>query len=112
MMVLNTLVAATSARRREFGLQRLVGLTADEVVTVVRYETGVLVVTGVACGSLASLFTIVPYSIARTGDVVPPTGVGTWLGVVAAATALAFGASTRTARRALRAPAVEAVAAT
>ena len=112
VMVLNTLVAATSARRREFGQQRLAGMTPGDVLTVVRLETLVLVVTGVACGTVASLFTIVPYSIARTGDVVPPTGAGTWLAVAAAATALAVGATARTARRALRTPAVEAVAST
>jgi putative ABC transport system permease protein len=70
----------------------------------------VLAATGVVSGSLASLVTIVPYSIARTDSVLPDTGVAMWLGIVAVAAALTLAASLWAARRSVQAPAVEAAA--
>jgi putative ABC transport system permease protein len=70
----------------------------------------VLVTTGVVFGSIASLVTIVPYSIARTDSAVPDTGLASWLGVVAVAVTLALASSLGTARRTIREPAVEAAA--
>jgi len=110
VMLVNTLVAATLHRRREFGQQRLAGLTPGEVLRAVALEAVALVATGVLLGSLASLFTVVPYSIARTGSLVPDATVAIYLGIVAAAVALTLASSLGAARRALRAPAVEAVA--
>jgi ABC-type antimicrobial peptide transport system permease subunit len=111
IMLVNTLVAATAERRRELGQQRLAGATPPEVLRTVRLEAAVLVATGVLFGSLASLVTIVPYSLARTDSVVPTTGAGTYLAVVATAVALTLASTLGTARRVLRARAVEAVAA-
>ena len=111
IMLVNTLVAATAERRRELGQQRLAGATPPEALRTVGLEAAVLVATGVLFGSLASLVTIVPYSIARTDSVVPTTGAGTYLAVVATAVALTLASTLGTARRVLRARAVEAVAA-
>ena len=111
IMLINTLVAATTHRRQELGQQRLAGATPPQVLRMVGLEAAVLAATGVLFGAIASLVTVVPYSIARTDSVVPPTGVGIYVGVVAIAAALTLGASLGAARRAIRAPAVEAVAA-
>jgi ABC-type sulfate/molybdate transport systems ATPase subunit len=62
------------------------------------------------CGAVASLVTVVLYSIARTDSAVPPTGALVYVGVVAVAAALTLGASLGAARRAIRPPAVEAAA--
>jgi putative ABC transport system permease protein len=111
IMVVNTLVAATTHRRQELAQQRLAGATPPQVLRMVGLESVVLVATGVLFGTIASLVTVVPYSIARTDSAVPPTGVGIYAGVVAVAAVLTLGASLGAARRAIRPPAVEAVAA-
>jgi hypothetical protein len=44
-------------------------------------EGVILMVLGVASGTVAGLFTILPYSIARTGRALPDVGAGSYLGV-------------------------------
>jgi FtsX-like permease family len=110
IMLINTLVAATTHRRQELGQHRLAGATPPQVLRMVGLESAVLVATGVLFGTIASLVTVVPYSIARTDSAVPPTWVGIYAGVVAVAAALTLGASLGAARHAIRPPAVEAVA--
>jgi ABC-type antimicrobial peptide transport system permease subunit len=110
VMVINTLVAATTHRRHELAQQRLVGATPPQVLRMVGLEGVVLVSIGVVCGTIASLVTIVPYSIARAEPIAPGTTVATWLGVVAAATALALTSTLAAARHAVGAPAVETAA--
>jgi hypothetical protein len=110
VMLINTLLAATIARRREFGQSRLAGLTRDEVLRMVALESVTLVSTGVVLGTIASLFTIVPYSIARTSSVVPESTPLIYIGIVIAAAALTLAATVGAARRVTEAPAVEAVA--
>ena len=112
IMVINTLVTATTGRRRELAQQRLAGATPAGALATVGLESVVVLVVGVAAGSLASLATIVPYSIARTDSPVPDTGLGIWLVVVGTAVALTLGSTLGAARRALRTPAVEAAGAT
>ena len=111
IMLVNTLIAATTDRRSEFAQQRLAGATPAQVVRMVSLEGAVLVATGVLLGSIASVFTVVPYSVARTGSVVPDVTIAIYLGVVALASMLALASGTGAARRAIRGPAVEAVAA-
>ena len=110
IMLVNTLVAATTHRRREFGQQRLVGSTPGQVLRMVGLEGAALAVTGVLFGSVAAVATVVPYSIARTDKVFPDLSIAIYLGVVVVAGALTLAASLGTARRAIRIPAVEAVA--
>jgi putative ABC transport system permease protein len=109
IMLINTLVAATTYRRREFGQQRLVGATPGQVLGMVTFEGAALAVTGVLFGGMASLVTVLPYSIARTDSVVPDSSLWMFAGIVAVAVTLA--SSLGTARRVIRTPAVEAVAA-
>jgi ABC-type antimicrobial peptide transport system permease subunit len=108
IMLVNTLVAATTYRRREFAQLRLAGSTPPQLMRMVSLESAVLLATGVLFGTVASIFTIVPYNIART-DSVLPSGFAIYLGVVAVAVVLTLAASLVAARRAIRAPAVEAV---
>lgn len=111
IMLINTLVAATTHRRQEFGQQRLTGATPGQVLRVVRAEAIVLAAAGVVFGSLASLVTILPFSYARTDSFVPDAPIWIYVGIVAAAVALTLATSLRTTHRGLRVPAVEAVAA-
>ena len=111
IMLINTLIAATTHRGREFGQQRLVGSTPPQVLSMVTIESIVLAFTGVLFGSIASLVTVVSYSVARTSSVVPNAPIGIYLGIVAVAATLTLAASLGAARRVLRAPAVAAVAA-
>jgi putative ABC transport system permease protein len=71
LTVINTLVAATSRRRGEFGLMRLAGATRGQVLRTLGMEGLVVVVVGVGLGSLASLATLLPFSLARIGSLMP-----------------------------------------
>ena len=110
IMLVNTLIAATTHRGREFGQQRLAGSTPRQVFAMVTSEAIVLAVTGVLFGSIASLVTVVSYGIARTGSAVPDASIATYLGIVAVAVTVTLATSLGTTRRVLRIPAVEAVA--
>ncbi|MBA2810770.1 ABC transporter permease [Streptomyces sp. KM273126] len=110
IMLVNSLYAATTYRRREFGQQRLAGATPGQVLGAVGVEGLVLTATGVFFGSVAGLAGILPFTIVRTDSVWPEQGLGVWLGIVAVAAVATLGTSLATARRTLRTPAVEAVA--
>lgn len=110
IMLINTLTAATSHRRREFGQQRLAGSTPRQVLRMVGMESVVLASTGVLFGSVAAVFTVVPYSIARTDSILPNSTIAIYLGIVGVAAILTLASSVGAARRAIRGPAVEAVA--
>ncbi|GGQ06434.1 transporter [Actinomadura coerulea] len=108
IMLVNTLVAATAHRRREFGQTRLAGATPSQVLAAVALESAVLTVTGVVCGTVASVFTIVPFGLARRDSAVPAGNAWTYLAVVALAAALTGATTWAATRRAIRVPAVEA----
>ncbi|MDQ7908784.1 ABC transporter permease [Phytohabitans sp. ZYX-F-186] len=109
IMLINTLVAATTYRRREFGQQRLAGATRRQVLGMVVLEGAVLTVAGLVCGTIAALPTVLPFSYAKTDDWLPDPEYGIWLGTVAVAVTVTMAALVGTARRTLRTPAVEAV---
>ncbi|REE97690.1 ABC transporter permease [Thermomonospora umbrina] len=111
IMLINTLIAATTHRRAEFGRQRLTGATPGQVLGMVALESAILTVTGVLFGTLAALFTILPFNFARTDTALPSAGLGTYVGVVAVAATLALVTGLWTTRRTLRTPAIEAVTA-
>ncbi|EMD29396.1 FtsX-like permease family protein [Amycolatopsis azurea] len=108
VMLVNTVVAAIVERRREFGQQRLVGATPSQVLRLVGTEGAVLVAVGVLFGSLAAAVTVVPYSVARTGRLVPEQALGFHLAIVAVAVALTLGSHLGAAAKALRTPAIQA----
>lgn len=109
IMLINSLYAATTYRRREFGQQRLAGATPGQVLGMIGIESLVLTVTGVFFGTAAGLAGIIPFTMVRTDSVLPDEGLGIWLGIVGVAGAAVLVTSLVTARRALRTPAVGAV---
>lgn len=109
IMLINSLYAATSYRRREFGQQRLAGATPGQVLVMIGCEGVVLTATGVFLGSVAALAGIVPFTCVRTDGILPGQGLGIWLGIMGVASAATLLTSLGTARRALRTPAVDAV---
>jgi hypothetical protein len=111
ILLINTLITTTSYRRQELGQLRLAGSTPTQALLMVSLESLVLLVTGVVFGTLAALFTILPYSIARTDSLLPNSGIAIYLAVVGAAAILTLAASVGAAWRAVRTPATEAVAA-
>ncbi|GAA3441528.1 FtsX-like permease family protein [Planomonospora venezuelensis] len=111
IMVVNTLAATMIHRRGEFGRQRLIGATPRQILCMVAGESAVLTATGVIFGTVASLVTVIPFSIARTGSAIPGGGPAPYLAVVAVAAAIGVATSLTAARRTLRTPAAEAAAA-
>ncbi|TRO56905.1 ABC transporter permease, partial [Streptomyces sp. IB201691-2A2] len=85
IMLINSLYAATTYRRREFGQQRLAGATPGQVLGMVGIESLVLTVTGVFFGTAAGLAGIIPFTMVRTDSVLPDEGLGIWFGIVAVA---------------------------
>jgi putative ABC transport system permease protein len=71
IMVLNSFAAALAHRRTELHRLELLGATRAQVVSSVTAEAGVVAAVGVVLGLVASLFTIVPFGIARGEGVVP-----------------------------------------
>jgi putative ABC transport system permease protein len=110
IMLVNTLVAATAHRRREFAQQRLAGATPRQVVATVAAECLVLAGTGVVLGAVASLATVVPFGLARADGSFGDASAAVYPGVAAAAVLVTLGTGLAAARRAVRPPAVSAVA--
>ncbi|MGY1602361.1 ABC transporter permease [Geodermatophilus sp. SYSU D00815] len=103
IMVVNGTVAAVADRRREFTQQRLAGVTRAELVTTAGAESAVLLVAALVLGGLASLGTVIPYSVAKT-DGWLPTSPWLFLGVAAVAVAVALGTAVAATRRAVAGP--------
>lgn len=71
LTAISTLVAATSQRRRELGLLRLSGSTRSQVMRTMSAEGLLVAVIGLTLGGIASLATVVPFSLAKTDSVIP-----------------------------------------
>ncbi|MGW1048396.1 FtsX-like permease family protein [Streptomyces sp. NPDC002521] len=110
IMLINTLYAMISYRKREFGQERLAGATPTQVMCMVGWEGLLLTIAGVLFGTLAGLAGILAFTRFRTGSSIPDQSLGFWFGTVAAAAAATFLTSLITARRTLRVPAVAAAA--
>ncbi|TCO50643.1 FtsX-like permease family protein [Actinocrispum wychmicini] len=93
LTVVNTLVAATSRRRGEFGLLRLAGSTRSQVLRTLATEGVLVAVVGVALGGVASLATVLPFSLARVQSVVPAGSPWILVAVIGAAGAVTLGAT-------------------
>jgi len=111
IMVVNTVAALVVDRRREFGQQRLAGATPQQVVATNVLEAALVAVTGLVVGGIASLGTIVPYSLVKLDRVVPDVTALWWVLVWTLAVAVTVGSSWVAVRRAMRQPALEAVGA-
>jgi len=105
IMVVNSFVAVTSDRRAELHRLWLLGATRAQVESSVVTEAVLVAAVGVAAGLVASLFTIVPFAVARDEGVVPDGGL--WLPAVVAVAVVALtyhagrGAVRRVARQAV-----------
>lgn len=106
IMIANTLIAATVERRREFGQQRLLGATPQQVRAMVIIETAILAAAAALIGTLAALPTVIPFAIAR--QTLPAGGITIWLGVIATAATIALTSTAVATHRVLRTPAMAA----
>lgn len=99
IMVINAFAAVVAGRRQELARLRLLGATRAQVEHSVMAEGMVVAAVGVAAGTVASLATVVPFSMARHEGLVPDGQL--WLPplLVAAAVALTVAAARRAARR-------------
>jgi putative ABC transport system permease protein len=86
--VVNSQVMATSARRREFGLQRLTGSTRGQVVRMMFVEAGLVSVIGIVLGTIVSTTTLVPFTLVTDGSLLPHGPAWLYLGVIGTAAAL------------------------
>jgi putative ABC transport system permease protein len=69
--MVNTLVLATANRRREFGLQRLIGATRGQVMRMMTVEALLVAVIGCVLGTLTAATMLVPFSLAAAGSPIP-----------------------------------------
>lgn len=111
IMVVNTVAAVIVDRRRELGQQRLAGATPEQVVATNVLAAALVAVTGLFVGGVASLGTIVPYSIVKLDRAVPDVSVLWWALVWAVAVVVTVGSTWVAVRRAMRQPALDAVGA-
>jgi putative ABC transport system permease protein len=109
--VVNSLVMSTSARRGEFGLQRLTGATRGQVLRMMTVEAGMTTVIGVLLGTVVAATTLLPFTLVTDGSVLPKGPIAIYLAVTGAAAALTFGATLFSTWRGLRTRPVEAAVA-
>ncbi|MFJ4796102.1 FtsX-like permease family protein [Kitasatospora purpeofusca] len=107
--VVNTLVAVTADRRREFALLRLVGATRPQLLRMLSAEAVLTTAVGVLLGAAVAGAATSAFSAAVTGSAVPPVPVATCGWIVAGAAALVLPAILVTGRRAVGGPAAELV---
>ncbi|MGW4520992.1 ABC transporter permease [Amycolatopsis sp. NPDC004378] len=88
--VVNTLVMATSKRRREFGLQRLSGFTRGQVLRMAGIEGGLIAAIAVLLGTATAAGAIVPFCLVVSGSVLPAGPPAIYLVVLAIAVVLAL----------------------
>ncbi|GAB3430064.1 ABC transporter permease [Actinophytocola sediminis] len=91
--MVNSMVMATSARRREFGLQRLTGSTRGQVLRMMGVEAGMVATIGVALGTLITVVTLLPFTLVTDGSLFPSGPLWIYLTVVGTATVLTVGAT-------------------
>jgi putative ABC transport system permease protein len=109
--VVNTLVAATAARVREFAALRLAGSTRRQVLTMVGGEAAITVTIAVFLSTLIAATTLVSSSLAlaRTPAFAAPPLV--YLTIVSLAAVLGLAATLLPARTALRRSAISVIGA-
>ncbi|MFD8015468.1 FtsX-like permease family protein [Streptomyces sp. NPDC058955] len=105
----NTLVAVTAGRRREFALLRLVGATSSQLLRMLTVEAVLTTVVGVLLGATVAGAASAAFSTAVTGSAVPTVPLATCGWIVAGAAALTVPVILVTGIRAVRGPATERV---
>lgn len=112
IVVINTLVAATRRRQREFGLLRLSAATGGQVLRMVTIEAVITTIVAVTLGTVAAAATAVPYSLVKIGSPIASGSPWMYVAIVAGAFLLAASATTPTAMSTLRTRPVDALTAT
>ncbi|WP_225804384.1 FtsX-like permease family protein [Streptomyces sp. NK15101] len=105
----NTLVAVTAGRRREFALLRLVGATSSQLLRMLTLEAVLTTVVGVLLGATVAGAASAAFSTAVTGSAVPTVPMADCGWIVAGAAALTVPVILVTGVRAVRGPATEQV---
>jgi putative ABC transport system permease protein len=102
LALVNTQLLATTERRKEFMLQRLIGATRRQVLQMMAVEASLVALAGMVLGLLVAGATLAPLSISVLGTAVP--GGSPWILVVvlALATALTLATTLLTAAAVLR----------
>jgi putative ABC transport system permease protein len=89
--VVNTLVSATTRRRREFGLQRLTGSTRGQVLRMLTTEGVLVTLAGIVLGTLVALVCLMPFSAVVSGSAMPTGPLWMYLAIIGAAAVLTLG---------------------
>ncbi|MGO4756693.1 FtsX-like permease family protein, partial [Streptomyces sp. 2MCAF27] len=84
----NTQVLATTERRKEFMLQRLIGATRRQVLRMMAVEASLVALAGIVLGLLVAGATLIPLSMSVLGTALP--GGSPWILVVVLAAAAAL----------------------
>ncbi|MFF6777356.1 FtsX-like permease family protein [Streptomyces sp. NPDC012637] len=104
----NTLVAVTADRRREFALLRLVGATRTQLMRMLTVEAVLTTVVGVLLGAAVAATATAAFSTALTGSPLPHVRPADCAWIVAGAAALTVPGILATGLRAVRGAAAEA----
>ncbi|AUY53880.1 FtsX-like permease family protein [Streptomyces sp. CB01881] len=103
----NTLVALTADRRREFALLRLVGATRRQLLRMLTAEAVLTTAVGVLLGAAVAAVASAAFSTAVTGSAAPAVPVAACGWIVAGAAALTVPGILGTGLRAITGPAAE-----
>jgi putative ABC transport system permease protein len=107
--VVNTLVMATGARKREFAMLRLIGTSRRHVRRMMALEAGIVVGAAVAIGTAVAVVPLIGISLATTGRVLPTVDPLIYGGIVLATAVIGFSAIVLATRSALRGRPVDTV---
>jgi putative ABC transport system permease protein len=102
LALINTLIAATTGRRREFALQRLIGATRGQIMRMMSVEALLTALAGIVLGTVVAAGTLVPFGYALDRSPLPHGPLWIYLAVVGGAVALTFVATLVPASAALR----------
>ncbi|MGC0418047.1 ABC transporter permease [Embleya sp. AB8] len=107
--VTNTLVDTINGRVREFALLRLVGATRRQVLRMVAVETGVVVGTAIAIGTLVPLLPLTTIAYGLTGSAIPAAPPLLYLTIIGTAATIGVAALVIPARITLRHRPIDAI---
>lgn len=88
--VVNTLVAATADRSREFSLLQLVGARTDQVRAMMRIESVMIVGIAIAVGTLIAIPPLMGIAMAVSGTPIPTVSPVVYGSIIAVTAALGF----------------------
>lgn len=109
--LINTLIVATADRRREFGLQRLIGSTRGQVLRMMTAEALHTAIVGIVLGTAVAAGALVPFGLALDRWILPSGPVWIYLAITGTAVVLTFLTTLFSASFALRTRPAEAAAA-